>query len=87
MWLNPNVRLGYSGEAYDAVRQWPTTSEAIKGLWKGYWAPLLNRSWRINKVATRVKQWEGEDAGNHEPGFDCVINEMQVIVYNGWAHV
>lgn len=88
VWLNPNVRVGYSGEAYDAVRQWPTTGEAVKGLWKAYWTSLPMPSWRMNKVAARVKKWEGEDEGkNHEPGFDCLINEMQVIVYNGWAHV
>lgn len=87
VWLNPNVRVGYSGDAYDAVRQWPTMGEAIKGLFKVYLASLLNLPLRDRKIAARVKKWETEDKEIYEPGFDCLINEMQVLVHNGWAHV
>lgn len=87
VWLNSNVRVGYSGDAYDAVRHWPSTSEAIKGFWKGLWASLLGLPWRQNKIAGRVEKWKREDNQNEEPGFDCLIDEMQVLVHNGWAHV
>lgn len=31
-------------------------------------------------------QRDGEE-NNHEDGMYCMINEMQVLVENGWAHV
>jgi hypothetical protein len=34
-----------------------------------------------------VKYWESSRKQNHEPGGFCLINEMQVLVENGWAHV
>lgn len=87
VWLNPNVRVGYSGDAYDAVRRWPSFGEGIKGTWKGIWASLLSLPWRKHSIAKRVKKWEKEAVENNEPGFDCLVDEMQVLVHNGWAHV
>jgi hypothetical protein len=42
-------------------------------------------------VNRRVKQWQAQDpadgARNHEMGLHCLINEMQVLVENGWKHL
>lgn len=105
VWLNPNVRVGYSQAAYEAVHPPPgpssSSSEEGGGVWppvgqriKGIWANRLRRwttgtvlqRWRIGR---RVRAWEGEgpSGGAYEAGVECLINEMQVLVANGWAHV
>jgi hypothetical protein len=44
------------------------------------------KTWTVSR---RLKAWEREDStGNRaEYGTFCLINEMQVLVANGWAHV
>ena len=91
VYLNPNVRVGYSGPAYDAVN--PISNWL--SLWQGFWALWDNRFRRWTStpffkewvVRRRVKRWKADDKHNQEPGEFCLINEMQVLVENGWAHV
>ncbi|KAI9864754.1 MAG: hypothetical protein M1824_004661 [Vezdaea acicularis] len=93
VWLNPNVRVAYSSEAYDEVhsgKMWPS----MRLRWGGIWRNRLTRWLRFTKatlerwvVAWRVRAWRREAKGNVEPGVACLINEMQVLVENGWAHV
>ena len=91
VWLNPAVRVGYSPEAYNAVNP--------SGAWPGLLASMLN-IWRTRLVSwtttgylkkavvdRRVARWMKEDQGRNEPGWMCLINEMQVLIENGWAHV
>lgn len=91
VWLNPDVRVGYSGPAYEAVhrdRIWLTMSEFFFGLWK-------NRLWRYTTttwfkrriVLNRFHVWKQETPDHQESGIYCLINEMQVLISNGWAHV
>lgn len=94
VWLNPHVRVGYSSAAYEAVHSahpsalWPPLGERIRGVW-------TNRLWRwvtwtgpqAWRIARRVRRWERGHPGEFEPGVGCLINEMQVLVRNGWAHV
>ncbi|OMP89370.1 hypothetical protein BK809_0000009 [Diplodia seriata] len=98
VWLNPHVRVAYGGEAYKAVnptgRGWPSVSERIRGMW-------YNRCWRLfgkirffgedYMVRRRLEDWTvGDTSGegaNKEIGAHCLINEMQVLVENGWKHV
>ncbi|KAI9836737.1 MAG: hypothetical protein M1837_003250 [Sclerophora amabilis] len=87
VWVNPNVRVGYSPDAYDAVRAWPSTTEVITGWWKASGASLLGLPWRQKQISERVRAWERENPGQSEPGLHCLIDEMQVLVHNGWAHV
>ncbi|KAL2371134.1 polysaccharide export protein, variant [Blastomyces gilchristii SLH14081] len=99
VWLNPNVRVGYNLVAYEAAaaRVWPSTLDAVLvGWWKGFFASMLDLPWRSRAVVRRVKKWaregesfnnEKERKGNREVGLPCLIDEMQIIVYNGWAHV
>ncbi|KAL8670807.1 MAG: hypothetical protein Q9168_004668 [Polycauliona sp. 1 TL-2023] len=90
VWLNPNVRVGYNAEAYEKVhRAWPSLADSVVGLWK-------NRVWRWTtptihkrlKVKGRLAKWTRKGLGevSHRESM-CLINEMQVLVGNGWAHV
>ena len=97
VWVNTAVRVGYSGRAYDAVHDargavWPNSREVVWGVWRnrvGRWV----RSVVVKeaRVAGRVKKWreEGRKIGEErvERGGFCLINEMQVLRENGWAHV
>ena len=41
-------------------------------------------------VRERVERWQKRGMGNKArwgPGKGCLVNEMQVLVENGWAHV
>lgn len=91
VFLNPNVRVGYSRKAYDAVHPpggWLSLSQVFSGLWKNRVArwlttPLLKEL----QVRWRIRKWAEKAEGRKEPGPFCLINEMQVIVHNGWAHL
>ncbi|KAF9733494.1 hypothetical protein PMIN06_009125 [Paraphaeosphaeria minitans] len=92
VFLNPAVRVGYTKEAYDAVR---TDESSLSSL------TLLARLWenRVRRwitvtpalksgvVASRVRRWKEGNPENEEPGGFCLINEMQVLRKIGWAHV
>ncbi|KAK4697566.1 alpha-1,3-mannosyltransferase, partial [Lecanoromycetidae sp. Uapishka_2] len=91
VWMNPDVRVGYSPQAYTAVHPgsyWPSIFGRIWGIW-------VNRLWRWSTtsafkeatIKTRLSKWKAENAEVLEPGPQCLINEMQVLIENGWAHV
>ena len=99
VWLNPNVRVSYNPEADKIVRPvtdaWPSRSERISGIWSNRWARWTGFPRRYVEqyvVEKRLQTWQsqvqrnGEEAGR-ENGTHCLINEMQVLVHNGWAHV
>jgi hypothetical protein len=93
VWLNPNVRVGYNGRAYKEVN--PESSSAWVPLFsiaRGLWANRLKRwfssAWfKEAVVRRRSNAWMRTHAGSQEAGISCLINEMQVLVANGWAHV
>ena len=85
--------MGYNPEAYAAVHpeggsSWPSTSEAIRGIWwnriRRWITPTVHKTWLVNR---RLRKWKKEGNERHEPGLQCLINEMQVLIWNGWAHV
>ncbi|SPN96873.1 related to polysaccharide export protein (CAP59) [Cephalotrichum gorgonifer] len=92
VYVNPRVRVGYNTAAYVATH--PTTGTWVSpwGIFRGLWASRIlrwvyrpeTRDWI---VARRLKKWAAEGEGNVEPGAFCIINEMQVLVERGWAHV
>ncbi|KAL8704717.1 MAG: hypothetical protein Q9201_002141 [Fulgogasparrea decipioides] len=94
VWLNPDVRVGYNAEAYEKVnlqgkQPWPSMAESVAGLWKNrFWrwmTPTFQKKW---KVKGRVREWTRKGLGEVSEGeVVCLINEMQVLVANGWAHV
>ncbi|TQS33954.1 hypothetical protein Golomagni_05687 [Golovinomyces magnicellulatus] len=91
VYLNPRVRVGYSGKAYDDThgRPWMSAFE----IWRRMWVNRLRR-WIVvssrfedHTVRTRVKEWMDEDSVRREPGTYCLVNEMQVLAAKGWAHI
>ncbi|RGP79736.1 putative polysaccharide export cap59 [Fusarium longipes] len=81
----------YNSAAYQAVHPergaWVSTWQIFSGLWINRvmrWVSAPFDSWVVRK---RVAAWEKEGMGRREPGEFCLINEMQVIVERGWAHV
>ena len=91
VWLNQHVRVGYSAEAYDAVHPgalWPSAMASVRGVWKTRFTSWVTTTWiKSARVHHRLKKWRYKDSGRREPGGMCLINEMQVLIENGWAHV
>lgn len=91
VWVNPKVRVGYSGPAYDLVHQpelWLTASDIFHGLWENRFRRWTTTSWfKRRLVKSRVRSWSKKEGHSTERGIHCVINEMQVLIWNGWAHV
>ena len=91
VWLNPNVRVGYSPEAYAAVKStsvWPSLIQSMMGIWSNrLWRWTTSTKIKTVRIASRLNTWFRGGADRSEPGKLCLINEMQVLIENGWAHV
>lgn len=97
VWLNPNVRVGYNAKAYEAVNgimPWPTSGQRLMGIWATRLSVIPNmwrrrmEAWTINP---RLERWKKnaalEGEAKNELGAYCIINEMQILVENGWQHI
>lgn len=102
VWLNPSVRVGYNGDAYAIVNpqgthgplDWPSPRDKFFGLWTNRAARVLGRPRRFLEntvVHWRLSGWQRQKNANGqkntEEGSQCLVNEMQVLAENGWAHV
>ncbi|KAK3389646.1 cryptococcal mannosyltransferase 1-domain-containing protein [Podospora didyma] len=96
VFMNPNVRVGYKREAYDKVHppgSWLSLYQIYTGLWRNRLARWFTTPWfKEFRVRHRLRRWEQQNGGGEaelreEPGEFCLINEMQIVVYNGWAHL
>lgn len=93
VWLNPMVRVGYSSAAYHAVHSSPyevflSVRTIIEGLWENRFRRWFTTPWfETSIVNRRLAAWHSTNNSNEEKGIACLINEMQVLVENGWAHV
>ncbi|KFY60426.1 hypothetical protein V497_03659 [Pseudogymnoascus sp. VKM F-4516 (FW-969)] len=99
VWLNPNVRVSYNPESDKVVRAetglWPTKKEKFVGIWMNRWARLMGvipRYIQQYRVDRRIKRWGHETREEAQPEIPkrwshCLINEMQVLVHNGWKHL
>lgn len=91
VYLNPRVRVGYNSAAYKAVHPeqgaWVSTWQIFSGLWINRIMRWVSAPFDSLVVRKRVAAWEKEGMGRREPGEFCLINEMQVLVERGWAHV
>lgn len=93
VWVNPRVRVGYSGAAYEAVnpphgQPWLSSWAIIYGSWQNRllrW--FTSPSFKDRVVAQRLAAWQKQSPENVEHGAFCLVDEMQVLVGNGWAHV
>ena len=88
VWINPLVRVGYNFPAYYYQKihmyRWP---EYIMSIPVRIGTSLLGLPWRNRQVESRAKTWEKEIGGREEPGDFCLVDEMHVLVENGWKHV
>ena len=91
VWLNPSVRVGYDLEAYATVHTlepWPSLHDRIVGIWRNRVRRWVTTVWLKEwYVRNGLRTWIEEGRNRHEPGIYCLINEMQVLIHNGWAHV
>ena len=99
VWLNPNVRVGYNPTAYHVVNafsnmSWPPFYMRLKGLWRNRFARITGAPRRALErlvVLWRLRNWRSartaETQERIEKGANCLINEMQVLVANGWKHL
>ncbi|KAF2270897.1 putative polysaccharide export protein [Lojkania enalia] len=90
VFLNPNVKVGYNGTAYDAIHS--TSAEMnpisiLSAIWQNRilrWTTTpMFKEWVVHN---RVRKWK-QGRSDNEPGEFCLVNEMQIIVENGWKHV
>ena len=91
VYLNPKVRVGYNQQAYDLLHSrpsWLSMYKIITGLWSNRLNRWVTIQWlKEYVVRRRVNRWKEKEDTNVEPGVFCLMNEMQVLVFNGWAHV
>ncbi|ATY61355.1 polysaccharide export [Cordyceps militaris] len=91
VYVNPRVRVGYNLPAYQATHPPSSSWVAAVDIFLGLWTNRIKRWTRVSfqgwVVRSRVDEWQKADMARHEPGVFCLINEMQVLVENGWAHV
>lgn len=87
VWINPDVRVGYSSEAYAAVTrggEWPSTSELRWGKWKSKWTWWIRDPIPHLKTSLRVWLWRRRFPNISEPGIACVQDIAMVITADGW---
>ncbi|KAJ6107300.1 hypothetical protein N7523_008623 [Penicillium sp. IBT 18751x] len=91
VYVNPLVRVGYSGPAYVAVNpmiNWLSPRTILQGLWTNRLRRWSSSPWLKERIVSkRVAQWAGLSDENREPGQFCIINEMQILHPWGWGHV
>ena len=91
VWMNPKVRVGYSEQAYGAVHRpngWLTASDMLRGIWENRLRRWTTTTWLKRRlVGSRLRRWSRKEGHSTERGIHCLINEMQVLIPNGWAHV
>ncbi|KAK5133443.1 hypothetical protein LTR08_007685 [Meristemomyces frigidus] len=92
VWVNPHVRVGYNGTAYEAVNpangaSWLSSLDIATGLWRnrmGRWLRALHMT--DTTVQQRLQTWQSQALDRRELGAFCLIDEMQIMLWNGWGH-
>ncbi|KAI1818486.1 glycosyltransferase family 69 protein [Poronia punctata] len=96
VWLNPNVRVGYSVDAYHWIRRnhFPSAMWTVIGAWVNRIKAnhvTIQTQLEERLVAKRLAQWRSAtpkgESERYEPGAACLINEMQIMWANGWKHL
>ncbi|KAH6856101.1 glycosyltransferase family 69 protein [Chaetomium sp. MPI-CAGE-AT-0009] len=101
VFVNPAVRVAYNRPAYDAVHvpatdgdgggsggSWLSLSDIYFGLWRSRFARWFTSSWfEEREVRGRIAKWARAGEGRVEKGGFCVVDEMQIVVQNGWKHL
>ena len=85
VWLNPNVRVAYrtKGIGIGSAGGW-VAREVGEGV---EWSCWVCDSFVEITPGKWEDSGEGSGVGGNAPGVDCLIDEMQVSVDNGWKHL
>lgn len=87
-----------SGAGTSGSGSWLSLWQIWSGMWRNRVARWMTSPWFKERVVMgRLKRWmdeekrtkdgEGEERKREEKGRFCLVNEMQVVVKNGWAHL
>jgi hypothetical protein len=97
IWVNPAVRVGYVQKAYEDThfgvsKDFLTGLVYVKGIWINRFIRWIGSGMKQPRaVKNRVAQWkkEGNSIGEErkEVGEMCLIDEMHVLIWNGWKHL
>ncbi|KAG9245556.1 glycosyltransferase family 69 protein [Calycina marina] len=103
VFANPSVRVSYNISTYEILnpsqgeRIWPHTWDMVTGVWanrRARWFQWFVLHTEGAVIRRRLKKWEnggkkseGGVAIRKENGVECLVNELQVLYYNGWQHV
>lgn len=100
IYVNPSVRVGYTIGAYNATHFGPNEDMFLSGTQyvMATWLHRLNKLWtptfekQLAPVRKRVQKWlkdEGTLASRElelGKGEMCLIDEMHLLIWNGWRH-
>ncbi|AEO60904.1 glycosyltransferase family 69 protein [Thermothelomyces thermophilus ATCC 42464] len=79
---------GHSDTGGGGGGSWLSLSEVYFGLWKNRLARWLTTPWfEEQEVRRRIERWARAGEGREEKGEFCVVDEMQIVVHNGWKHL
>ena len=96
VWLNPNVRVGYSPQVYSRVKggRFPGAWATVAGAWYNRFSLIkVAVQYKLEgwAVHSRSATWRSETPAGEpsrvEVGEFCVISESQVMWENGWKHL
>ena len=97
IWVNPAVRVGYVPKAYEDThfglrKDFISGLVYVKGIWRNRGIRWFGGGMQQPKIVkSRVGQWkkEGTKIGEerNEVGEMCLIDEMHVLIWNGWKHL
>ena len=92
IWVNPSVHVAYTSQAYDLIHHTSSYPPSLANAYRGMWWNRLMRWLTTDRLKSRTKEdrvveWQRKSEARFEAGLPCLINEMQVLVENGWAHV
>lgn len=91
VYINPNVRVAYSGDVYDKIHTEITILSQLQKIIY-MWDNRLSRiTSLINFVEYRTRSkidiWNLSNSSNKKESKLCIIDETQILVGNGWAHI
>ncbi|KAF4547889.1 Hypothetical protein D9617_34g040690 [Elsinoe fawcettii] len=98
VFLNPRVRVAYSADVYAKIHTGRhggarvPLSARVKGRWKLRWYAWFGKGWEraLERKIRKRSRGREEEVGEWDvrgKGRMCVVDEQQVLRWNGWAHV
>jgi len=103
VFVNPSVRVSYNVSIYGVLNPsegeggWPSKWDMVTGVWanrKARWVGWIVLRTEGAVIKGRLNKWvkqgmKGKEQVEvrKETGPECLVNELQVLYYNGWNHV